>query len=73
MRSKAAFRKDGTVTAGNAPPVNDGARCARRSCPPIARGASERHTDGAHCRSGDKWSRAEVAADDAGRSCPSPC
>ena len=43
---KAAFRKDGTVTAGNAPPVNDGAaalvvmsadRAARLNVKPMAR------------------------------------
>ena len=43
---KAAFRKDGTVTAGNAPPVNDGAaalvimsadRAARMNLKPMAR------------------------------------
>ncbi len=43
---KAAFRKDGTVTAGNAPPVNDGAaalvimsadRAARLNLKPMAR------------------------------------
>jgi acetyl-CoA C-acetyltransferase len=43
---KAAFRKDGTVTAGNAPPVNDGAaallimsadRAARMNLKPLAR------------------------------------
>jgi acetyl-CoA C-acetyltransferase len=44
---KPAFKKDGSVTAGNAPGVNDGAaaRCHVRGASHGAR----RHADGAHC------------------------
>ena len=64
-----AFKTDGTVTAGNAPGVNDGASAlvvmsggrARRSRPRAAR---------PHRRPGDERPRAEVRADDAGRRRP---
>ena len=63
---KPAFKKDGTVTAGNAPPVNDGA-AALVVMAPIARATLGRETDGAHRRAGHQRAGAEDAADDPGR------
>ena len=64
---KPAFKKDGTVTAGNAPGVNDGA-AALVVMAPSGREALELRAARAHRRPGDERARAEVRADDAGRS-----
>ncbi len=64
---KPAFKKDGSVTAGNAPPVNDGAAAVVVMSADRAAGA-RREADGAHRRAGDERPGAEDAADDAGRS-----
>jgi len=62
---KPAFKKDGTVTAGNAPGVNDGARpwC---SCRPL-RQKTLGWAAGAHCRPGRQRHRSRVGDDGAGR------
>ena len=66
---KPAFKKDGTVTAGNAPGVNDGASAlvvmAAERARSLGIGAAR-----AHRRPGDQRPAAEVRADDAGRSGP---
>ena len=64
---KPAFKKDGSVTAGNAPPVNDGA-AALVVMAEDKMTVAQRQADRAHRRAGDERSRAEDAADDAGRS-----
>ena len=64
---KPAFKKDGTVTAGNAPGVNDGAS-ALVVMAADARAVARPHAARAHRRPGDERPRAEVRADDAGRS-----
>ena len=64
---KPAFKKDGTVTAGNAPGVNDGAS-ALVVMAADARDVARPHAARAHRRPGDQRPRAEARADDAGRS-----
>ncbi len=64
---KPAFKKDGSVTAGNAPPVNDGAAALVVMAEDKMK-SLERQADRAHRRAGDERPRAEDAADDAGRS-----
>ena len=64
---KPAFKKDGTVTAGNAPGVNDGAAALVVMAAERAQRARP-HAAGAHRRAGDERPRAEAGADDAGRS-----
>ena len=64
---KPAFKKDGTVTAGNAPGVNDGAAALVVMAADKARGARP-HAARAHRRPGDERPGAEAGADDAGRS-----
>ena len=64
---KPAFKKDGTVTAGNAPGVNDGASALVVMAAERARSARP-HAARAHRRPGDQRPRAEARADDAGRS-----
>ena len=64
---KPAFKKDGTVTAGNAPGVNDGASALVVMAAERAQVARPRAAR-AHRRPGDQRPRAEVRADDAGRS-----
>ena len=64
---KPAFKKDGSVTAGNAPPVNDGAAALVVMAEDKMK-AAQRQADGAHRRAGDERPGAEDAADDAGRS-----
>ena len=67
---KPAFKKDGTVTAGNAPGVNDGAaalvvtsaaRAKELGAPP----------DGPHRRPSYQWSRTQVGDDGPRRRGPS--
>jgi acetyl-CoA C-acetyltransferase len=66
---KPAFKKDGTVTAGNAPGVNDGA--AALVVMAAREGAGARpHAAGADHRPGDERPAAEAGDDDAGRSRP---
>ena len=62
-----AFRDDGTVTAGNAPPVNDGA-AALVVMSAHARDPTRLLTDGPHRRAGDERSCSQVHPDDTGRS-----
>ncbi len=64
---KPAFKKDGSVTAGNAPPVNDGA-AALVVMSARARRRARADAAGPHRRPGDQRARTEDAADDAGRS-----
>ena len=64
---KPAFKKDGTVTAGNAPRVNDGASALVVMAAERAR-VARAHAARAHRRPGDQRPGAEVRADDAGRS-----
>ena len=64
---KPAFKKDGTVTAGNAPGVNDGAS-ALVVMAAERRQVARAHAARAHRRPGDERAGAEVRADDAGRS-----
>ena len=64
---KPAFKKDGSVTAGNAPPVNDGA-AALVVMAEDKMTVAQRQADRPHRRAGDERPRAEDAADDAGRS-----
>ena len=66
---KPAFKKDGTVTAGNAPGVNDGAAAV------VVTSASTgdrawRRADGAYCCASYQRSRAQVGDDGSGGSCP---
>ncbi len=65
-RLKPAFKKDGTVTAGNAPGVNDGAAALVVMGADVAR-AAQPHADRAHRRPGDGRPRAEARDDDARR------
>ena len=62
---KPAFKKDGTVTAGNAPGTNDGAAAvvvtSERNAARLGKDA-----DGAHRRAGRQRRRAEVGDDGAG-------
>ena len=64
---KPAFKKDGTVTAGNAPGTNDGAAAlivtSERNASRLGKTA-----DGAHRRAGGQRRRTEVGDDGAGRS-----
>ena len=64
---KPAFKKDGTVTAGNAPGVNDGAAALVVMAADVATRARP-HAARAHRRPGDQRAGAEDGADDAGRS-----
>ena len=66
-----AFRKDGTVTAGNAPPVNDGAAALVRHVR-CAGGGALAAPHGPHRRPGVERPGAEVRPDDAGRGRAAP-
>ena len=63
---KPAFKKDGTVTAGNAPGVNDGAAALVVMAAEVA-ASSRPHASRANRRSGHERTRAEDGHDDAGR------
>ena len=66
---KPAFKKDGTVTAGNAPGVNDGAAAlVVTSAQRAASSGSDAH--GADCCPGDQRDRPGVGDDGAGRCRP---
>ena len=62
---KPAFKKDGTVTAGNAPGVNDGAAAVVVTSAAQGQGAWS-EADGANRRAGHQRSRSEVGDDGAG-------
>ncbi len=64
---KPAFKKDGSVTAGNAPGVNDGASALVVDAADRAQ-VARRRAARADRRAGDERPGAEVRADDAGRS-----
>ncbi len=68
---KPAFKKDGTVTAGNAPGVNDGAAAVVIMSADKARALGV-DRDGAGRRPGDERPAAQTRPDDAGRGRP-PC
>ncbi len=63
---KPAFKKDGTVTAGNAPGVNDGASALVVMSAAQGEGAGT-EADGAHRGPGHQRPRSRVGDDDAGR------
>ena len=62
---KPAFKKDGTVTAGNAPSVNDGAAAVVVTSAQNG-GEAGRQADGAHRRAGHQRRRSQVGDDGAG-------
>ena len=66
---KPAFKKDGTVTAGNAPGVNDGAAAVVVTSASV-RQRTRREADGPHRRPSHQRSRAQVGHDGPSRSRP---
>ena len=66
---KAAFKKDGTVTAGNAPGVNDGASAVVLMSAARAKELGLQ-AHGAHRGASDQRPRSSVGDDDAGRNRP---